>query len=446
MTVSQRALLAACLRELRDSNPEALATEIRKSSRDEQDYIACLWELWGRPSQQIPEGDWITWLILAGRGFGKTRTGAETIRSWQRMGFGRFALIGETAADARDVMVEGESGILSIYPKDQRPKYEPSKRRLTWPNGAIATTYSAEDPDQLRGPQQEKFWGDEPAKWKYPDETYSNLLFGLRLGERPQGVLTGTPRPTKFIKGLLEAAKTGRVVVTRASTFENIRNLSGAFRSVIEKYEGTRVGRQELEAEVLEDVEGALWTLRRIDELRVAATPELIRVYVGVDPAVTATEESDETGIVVAGEGWCTCKRDEAGQPKREKHYFVLADCSVGVAAPPVWAARACNAYHDHKADRVIAEVNNGGDMVRTVIRQAGGKIPVQMVHATRGKITRAEPVSMLYEQGKVHHAGVFPELEDQMTTYVPGDGDSPDRMDALVWAISTLNRGGGVA
>lgn len=416
-------------------------TQLSQSERRILLEVIFNWGLVARDSQRIPPGDWLTWLILSGRGWGKTRTGAEFIRAQKDAGLGRFALIGQTVADARDVMIEGESGLLSVCPPWDRPKYEPSKRRLTWPNGAQATTYSADEPDQLRGPQQEAAWGDEPAKWKYAQETMDNLLMGLRLGAKPRLLLTGTPRPTRLIKDLVKEAQTGRVHLTRGTTYENLDNLSPAFRSIIEKYEGTRIGRQELEAEVLEDVEGALWTLAQIDALRVdKAPPEMLWVTVGVDPAVTSKEDSDETGIVVAGRAWCSCKGTA------DKHYFVLQDATVGIVAPTVWASAAVNAYHRHEANVIAAEVNNGGDLIQTLIRGIDPKVPVRKLHASRGKLTRAEPVSMLYEQGKVHHVGTFPLLEDQMCTYVAGMGDSPDRMDALVWAITELSRMGGMA
>jgi phage terminase large subunit-like protein len=357
----------------------------------------------------------------------------------------RIALVAQKAAEARDVMVEGESGLLSVCkPWDRAglPKYEPSKRRLTWPNGAIATTYTAEEPEELRGPQHDGAWADEVAKWKYPNDTWDMLMMGLRLGPNPQCVVTTTPKPTKLVKQLVKDGGGGRVVIARGTTFENLENLSPAFRQIIAQYEGTRLGRQELEGEVLEDVEGALWTLGNIEHYRVRTAPEVLKqVVVGVDPAVTATEDSDETGIIVVGKGTCLCKQDAEGKPLPEDHYFVLADYTVR-AAPAQWAARVARAYHDHMAGFVVAEGNNGGDMVRQVIRNSDSSIGVKIVHASRGKLTRAEPVSLLYEQGKVHHVGAFPALEDQMVTWVPGDS-SPDRMDALVWAITPILGGG---
>lgn len=405
------------------------------------------WDIWARPKQREPEGNWRVWLILAGRGFGKTRTGAETTRRKVEEGQAkRIALVGRTAADVRDVMVEGESGILACSPPRFRPHYEPSKRRLTWPNGAIATTYSADEPDALRGPQHDWFWADEPAAWER-EETWDQLMFGLRLGKNPRGVATTTPRPTKLIKSLIDLSTT---YVTRGSTYENRANLAGAFlEQIVKKYEGTRLGRQELNAEILDDMEGALWKRYMIEDTRVTKHPDLKRIVVAIDPAVTAEEGSDETGMIVAGLGM-------------DNHGYVLADKSMH-ASPQAWAAAAIVAYDVYKADRIIAEVNNGGDMVEAILRTVNRQmrtrgftagiddqklyeatlnishIPYKAVHASRGKQTRAEPVSALYERGLIHHVGTFPELEDQLCSWEPGVAKSPDRLDALVWAFTEL-------
>lgn len=398
----------------------------------EQEAEALLydWPFWARPNQLPPPGDWRVWLVLAGRGFGKTRTGAEWLRDQvENRGRGRLALVAPTAADARDVMVEGESGILAISPPWFRPVYEPSKRRLTWPNGAIATTYSADEPDRLRGPQHDGAWADELAAWKYP-EAWDMLMFGLRLGMDPRAVVTTTPKPVRLIRELLAAATT---VVTRGSTYENAANLAPAFlEQIVTKYKGTRLGRQELDGEVLDDVPGALWTRKVLDDLRRTTAPELVRVVVAIDPAVTSGEDSDETGIVVAGRG-------------ADGHGYVLADLSCRMS-PDGWARRAVNALQDHKADRIVAEVNNGGDLVERVIRTVERTVPYKAVHASRGKRVRAEPIAALYEQGKVHHVGSLPDLEDQMCTYLPeGSDKSPDRVDALVWALTELMLGASV-
>jgi phage terminase large subunit-like protein len=386
------------------------------------------WELKARDTQLPPDGDWRVWLLLAGRGFGKTRTGAEFVRSQVAAHrAGHIALVAPTAADARDVMVEGESGLLAVSLFGRRPDYEPSKRRLTWPNGAIATTYSADEPERLRGPQHDLAWCDELAAWRYP-EAWDMLMFGLRLGSDPRAVVTTTPRPTPLIKGLLADPK---VAVTRGTTAENHENLAPVFlEQIVRRYEGTRLGRQELDAELLEDAPGALWTHGLIEAGRVSEVPELTRVVVAIDPAAGSGEHSDETGIVVAG-------KDGGG------HGYVLADLS-GRYAPTEWAKAAIAGYRSHGADRIVAEVNNGGEMVEATLRVVDASVPFAAVHAAHGKVARAEPVAALYEQGRVHHLGALPRLEDQMCAFVhdfdrTAAGYSPDRVDALVWALSEL-------
>ena len=416
--------------QFRDLPEDERRARLATLSADEARAILFDWSFWARSSQLPPEGEWIVWLILAGRGFGKTRTGAEWIRGEVEAGRrGRLALVARTAADARDVMVEGESGILAISPPWNRPKYEPSKRRVTWPNGALATLYSADEPDLLRGPQHDGGWTDELAAWRYTD-AWDQLMFGLRLGTDPRVVVTTTPRPTKLVKSLA-ASPTTRV--TRGSSFDNRGNLSGAFlRQIVTKYEGTRLGRQELNGEILDDNPNALWRLADIDEKRVTVAPDLRRVVVGVDPAVTSNEDSDLTGIIVAG-------RDGQSPP----HFYILADRSI-MASPDAWARQVVKAYHDHDADRAVAEVNNGGDLVESVVRAVDRSISYKAVRASRGKAVRAEPISALYEQGRVHHVGTFSQLEDQMTEYDPlTSTKSPDRMDALVWALTELSEGG---
>ena len=383
------------------------------------------WPFWARPNQLPPQGDWRVWLLLAGRGFGKSRTGAEWVREQVESGRSRrIALVAPTAADVRDVMIEGESGLLAICPPWNMPVYESSKRRLTWPNGAIATTYSAEEPDRLRGPQHDAAWCDEVAAWRYP-ETWDMLMFGLRLGVDPRCVVTTTPKPIPIVRNLLKSPTTA---ITRGSTYENRANLAEAFfEQIVAQYEGTRLGRQELYAEVLDDVEGALWTRALIDQHRVKVAPELKRIVVAIDPAITASDDSDETGIVVAGLGV-------------DNHGYALDDLSLR-ASPDGWARRAVAAYHARKADRIVAEVNQGGDMVEYTIRTVDPRASIKKVHAARGKQTRAEPIVALYEQGRIHHVGVLPQLEEQMCNWVPGM-DSPDRMDAAVWAFTELMLG----
>jgi predicted phage terminase large subunit-like protein len=371
-----------------------------------------------------PGGDWRVWLLLAGRGFGKTRTLTEWVRDEAESGRrGRLALVAPTVADVRDVLVEGESGILAVSAPGFRPTYEPSKRRLTWPNGALATTYSADEPDRLRGPQHDGAACDEIAAWRYP-ETWDMLQFGLRLGADPRAVVATTPRPVRLVRELLAAPTT---VVTRGTTHENAQNLAPAFlEQIVARYGGTRLGRQEIDAELLDDTPGALWTRKAIDDLRVAAHPDLARVVVAVDPAVTSGEDADQTGIVVAGLGV-------------DGHGYVLGDLTCRLS-PDGWARRAVNAYHAHRADRLVAEVNNGGELVEATVRTVDRNVSYKAVHASRGKRTRAEPVAALYEQGKVHHVGALPDLEDQMCGYVPDAYDgSPDRVDALVWALTEL-------
>jgi predicted phage terminase large subunit-like protein len=388
------------------------------------------WRTVARPNQLPPDWEWRFWLVLAGRGWGKTRSGAEWVRSLvENNRAKRIALVAPTAADVRDVIVEGQSGILAISSSWCRPTYEPSRRRLTWPNGAIATTYSADEPERLRGPQHDAAYCDEVGAWRYP-EAWDQLMFGLRLGKNPRCVVTTTPRPIKLIKDLL--AREGKdVAVTRGSTYENRNNLAPVFlEQIVRRYEGTRLGRQELNAEVLDDVPGALWDRARIDAARVEHQPALRRIVVAIDPAVTSGEDADETGIVVAGTG-------------EDGHGYVLEDLS-GRYAPIEWARIAVAAYRRHRADRIIAETNNGGEMVEATVRMVDPNVSFKAVHASRGKFTRAEPVSALYEQTRVHHVGMLPGLEDQMCSFTP-DFDreraksSPDRVDALVWAFTEL-------
>jgi phage terminase large subunit-like protein len=382
------------------------------------------WRRNARPSQLAPDWGWIVWLLLAGRGFGKTRSACEATReAVESEQYGRIAIVGRTAADVRDVIVEGDSGLLAICPPWNRPEYEPSKRRLTWPNGATATTFSAEEPDMLRGPNIDWALCDETASWSHVEPTWNNLMFTLRRGKHPRAVVATTPRPIPLIKRLL---KDPTVAVTRGSTYENRDNLAPAFfEQIIRPLEGTRIARQEIDADVLEDVEGALWTLTQLDALRVAETPPLKRIVVAVDPSANAGEEGlAETGIVVAGLG-----QDGCG--------YVIEDASLR-GSPHEWATAAVEAYRRHQADRIVAEANQGGAMVEHVLRTVDPRVPITLVHASRGKQTRAEPIAALYEQSRVRHVGTFPKLEDQMTSWVPGEA-SPDRMDALVWALSEL-------
>jgi len=409
--------------------PEATRLQALKSlTPEQQEELLHDWRFWARPEQLPPPGDWRIWLILAGRGWGKTRTGAEWVRAQVRSGAaGRIALVAPTAGDARDVMVEGESGILSIGSEAERPHYEPSKRRLTWPNGAIATLYSAEEPKRLRGPQHDAAWCDELAAWQYMQDTWDMLMFGLRLGDNPRAVVTTTPKPKALLKTLLKDPHTH---ATRGSTYDNLPNLAPQFADqIIQRYKGTRLGRQELFGELLEDVEGALWLRSWLDESRADNAPDLQRVVVAVDPAATSGPDSAETGIVVAGQGI-------------DARWYVLADRSCRLS-PDGWGRRAIAAFDEFQADRIVGEANNGGEMVEHVLRTIHKTLPYQSVHASRGKIVRAEPIAALYEQGRVSHVGLFSELEDQLCSYTgERDESSPDRMDALVWALTELSAG----
>ena len=417
--------------ECLDSNAQKQFVE--SLSAEEAESLLYQWTLWARPKQLPPDGPWQVWLILAGRGFGKTRSGAEWVRSAvENLGYRRIALVGETAADVRDVMVEGESGLLACCPPTNRPKYEPSRRRLSWPNGAIATTFSADDPEQLRGPQFDAAWADEIAKWRYP-AAWDNLLLALRLGHQPRVVATTTPRPRPWLIALLNQPATA---VTRGRAAENAANLAPGFLDhLLARYGGTRLARQEIDGEFLLDQPGALWTRARLSHARQAmnaSPPELQRIVVAVDPAVTVSARADETGIIVAG-------RDSAGRA------HVIADLSARMS-PDAWARRAIESYHKFAADRVIAEVNQGGDLVIEILRTIDPRVPVKTVRASRGKRVRAEPVAALYEQGRVFHYGDLAVLEDQMCQFtglpVHLDGQdigSPDRLDALVWALTEL-------
>lgn len=400
------------------------------------------WKFWARPNQIPPEGVWNTWLVLAGRGFGKTRMGSEWIRqnvcgstplSSSPTGFKRIALVAETAADARDVMVLGDSGILACHPKDFRPEWSPTNRRLTWPNGCEAWVYNATEPDQLRGPQHHAAWVDELAKFRYMQETWDQLQFGLRLGEHPRALVTTTPRPLPLIKRLMNDVDT---VVTRGATLDNQSNLAAnTVKQLYERYGGTRLGRQELQGEILNDIPGALWNRDIIDACRLKDVPsDLERVYVAVDPAVTNTENSDEHGIIVVG-----LKRDAEGYARG----YILQDGSCR-GQPEEWARKAVSLYRSWSADKIIAEKNQGGLMVESTLKAVDRSVPVELVTATRGKVVRAEPISALYEQGRIHHCGKFDVLEDQMclfsVDYVRNASNgSPDRVDALVWGLSKI-------
>ena len=405
---------------------------LKTLSPAEIEYLLHHWPFWARPDQLPPSGDWTSWLVLGGRGAGKTRTGAEWVRSLVEgetpLGPGsasRIALVAQDYGEARSVMVEGESGILALTPRHWRPTWRKTARELHWPNGAKATLFSAEDPEALRGPQHDAAWLDEFAKYPYAEETWDMLQFGLRLGSRPRQVVTTTPRATSALKRLWADPHT---VTTRAATSANRANLADAFfNAVVARYEGTRLGRQELGGELIDDVAGALWSRELIEGTRVHEAPPLARVVVGIDPPVSAGPRADECGLLVVG-------LDAEGRG------FVLADRSVQGLGPAAWAAKAVKAFHEFEADRLIAEVNQGGELVRSVLEQVDKNVPLRLVRASRGKVLRAEPIAALYERGRIAHVGTHPELEDQMCTYTGSGRDaSPDRLDALVWALTEL-------
>jgi phage terminase large subunit-like protein len=399
------------------------------------------WNLWAREDQLEPGlGEdsaslpWRTWLILGGRGAGKTRAGAEWIRSLvrrqaarQRGEALRIALVGETMRDARSVMVEGVSGLLAVHGDDERPVFETGRQQLVWPGGAIAQVFSAEDPDGLRGPQFHVAWCDELAKWRYAEETWDMLQFALRLGALPRQLVTTTPRPIPLLKRLMADPGT---VTARVRTAANADNLSPAFiAEMTRRYAGSVLGRQELDGEIVEEYAGALWRLDWIERMRVERAPPLIRIVVAVDPPVTATAASDACGIVIAGIG-------------EDRRGYVLADRTIQGRESAAWARAAVAAYRDFEADRIVAEVNQGGDLVTAVIRQIDKDVPLSQVRATRGKFIRAEPVAALYAEGRIAHVGYFRELEQQMLAFGAGGligGRSPDRLDALVWALTEL-------
>jgi phage terminase large subunit-like protein len=418
----------------------AFAALVRALPAAEQVRLSFRWDLFARPSQLPPPGAWRTWLALSGRGWGKTKTGSEWVRGEVEAGCARrIALIAPTASAARDVLIEGESGIMACSPPWARPVYEPSKRRLTWPGGAQATTYSADEPDRLRGPQFDLALCDELASYFDPTAVWDMLQMGLRIGERPRALVTTTPRPIPLIRRLMADPS---VTVTRGTTFDNASNLAPGFLDAIRaSYEGTRLGRQEIHAEILDDNPDALWRLTDIEGSRVKVAPVLRRICVGVDPAVTANKNSDETGIVVAGVGDCACRG------RVERHAFVLDDRS-GVYSPAAWARAVQVAFERWRADRVIAEVNQGGDLVEANLRANGWeRVPFKKIHASKGKQLRAEPVAALYEQGKVHHVGNFARLEDQQTSWNPTqDATSPDRVDALCYVVTELLLSGSTA
>ena len=424
------------LRNLSDAEVARVLKELGPAKAEELRYN---WQFWARPDQLEPSGNWSHWLALAGRGWGKTRAGAEWVRHRIKKGDGIVHCVAPTKGDVRRVMVEGDSGLLNVCWKGDTtyrgkpmgfPVWSPTNNTLTWENGAKAVFFSAEDPERLRGPQAHSAWTDELCAWRNAQETWDMMMFGLRLGKHPQVFITTTPKTTKLLRTIINDPKT---VVSKGSTFDNAANLAGTFLDAVKKtYEGTRLGRQELYAEILDEASGALWnrTLLHKCEIERDEVPTLSRIVVSVDPAITSNAESDMTGIIVAG-------------ISSEGISYVLED-HTDHYTPKEWASKAIELYHKHMADRIVAEKNQGGDMVRHTLQTEDQNVPIKLVHASRGKMARAEPVSALYEQGKVKHVRGLNELEDQMVQWEPlGSTGSPDRLDAMVWAITDLSLNG---
>ena len=407
---------------------EEFRTSLSEASAAVQAQARYRWDVWARPNQLEPEGDHRYWLILAGRGFGKTRAGVEWVRSQIENGKSRRAIvIAPTASDCRDTVVDGPSGFLNVCPPWNRPLYEPSKRRLTWKSGAIVSLYSAEEPDRLRGVNCDLMLADELAAWTH-STTWDMAMFALRIGSNPRAMITTTPRPTRLIKNLVDNSSTA---VTRGSTYDNKANLAPQFLdAILKKYDGTRMGRQEIYAEVLEDVEGAILTVEQLISLRVEKADDPQRIVVGVDPAISTGENADSTGIVVSSRG-------------KNGHLYALADrsCRLG---PAGWARRVVDTFHEFKADLIVAEQNQGGLMVEHTIRSLDADVPIKLVHATRGKHVRAEPILAMFEQGKAHTMAGMDELESQLAAFTPegyeSDG-SPDSADAFIWASTELTQ-----
>ena len=429
-------ITAKKLKELPGSEVRELLKQLGPQKTEELRHD---WNFWARPEQIEPSGSWNTWVALAGRGWGKTRAGAEWVRHRIKKGDRIVHCVDPTKGDVRRVMVEGDSGLLNVCWKGDQtyrgahmgfPVWSPTNNTITWENGAKAVFFSAEDPERLRGPQAYSAWTDELCAWRNAQETWDMMQFGLRLGKCPQVFVTTTPKTTKLLRGIVNDPKT---VISKGSTYDNADNLADTFIEAIRKtYEGTRLGRQELYAEILDEASGALWSRELLSKNEISAdqVPQLNRVVVALDPAITANEESDMTGVIVAG-------IDVNGIA------YVLED-HTDRYTPQQWAAKAVELYHSHMADRIVAEKNQGGDMVRHTLHTEDETLPIRLVHASRGKMARAEPVSALYEQGKVKHVRGLNDLEDQMVQWEPlGSIGSPDRLDALVWAITDLSLNG---
>ena len=436
MVQTQTKITASVLRDLPDEEVADLLKQLGPKKAAELQHD---WGFWARPEQLEPEGKWNTWVALAGRGWGKTRAGAEWVRHRIRSGDKIVHCVAPTKGDVRRVMVEGDSGLLNVCWEGDAtyrgkhlgfPIWSPTNNSITWENGAKAVFFSAEDPERLRGPQAYAAWCDELCAWRNAQDTWDMMMFGLRLGKHPKVFVTTTPKTTKLIRSILDDEKT---VISKGSTYDNSANLADTFLDAVRKtYEGTRLGRQELYAEILDEASGALWSRQQLAKCEISKDeiPPLNRIVVSIDPAVTSNAESDMTGLVVAGV-------DVNGIA------YVLED-HTDRYTPQQWAAKAVQLYRDHMADRIVAERNQGGDMVRHTLHTEDETLPIKLVHASRGKMARAEPVSALYEQGKVKHVRGLNDLEDQMVQWEPlGSIGSPDRLDALVWAITDLSLNG---
>lgn len=427
--------------DLKDLNKEDVAKALSQLSPTQLEELRYNWSFWARHNQLPPEGQWKIWVALAGRGFGKTRTGVEWVREKVKQGHRRIACVAATKGDVRRVMVEGESGLLNVCWKGDKthagkemgyPVWSPTNNTLTWANGAKAEFFSAEDPERLRGPQFDAAWCDELCAWHRMQDTWDMLQFTLRLGKNPQIFISTTPKPSKLLRNIVDKKniESGKVVLTTGSSYENEDNID---LDALKQYEGTRLGRQELYAEILDEAAGALWNRELLDKCDASHIEDVLefskslaRIVISVDPAITSNEESDLTGIIVAGV-------DVNGAA------YVLEDATE-MYTPEQWASKAVELYYKYQADRIVAERNQGGDMVRHTLKTVDETVPITLVHASRGKFARAEPVSALYERGKVFHCRHLDELETQMVTWEPlGSIGSPDRLDALVWAITNL-------
>jgi phage terminase large subunit-like protein len=417
-----QSLAAAWRRFVTGTTPATIDEFLATLGPGEAERLVHAWPLWARQAQLPPPGTWRVWLLMAGRGFGKTRAGAEWVRQLAETGTaGSIALVGDTADDVRQVMVEGPSGLLAVAPSSCRPRWQRSLRRLEWPNGAVARCYAAVDPEQLRGPEFDHAWADEIGKWPDP-EAWDNLMLALRRGRAPRCLATTTPRPRRWLRELAAAPDT---VLVRGATAENAANLAPGFLAAMTaRYGDGPLARQELRGEMIDSLPGALWRRDGLAACRAAPPPrrDLQRVVIGVDPALGGP---GETGIVIVG-------KDGEGM------IWVLEDASAALP-PAAWAARVAACFRRWRAEAVIAEINQGGALVRSLLTQAGTRLPIREVRAMRSKSHRAEPVAAAYERGEVRHAGAFPELEDQMCSCVPGrrQTPSPDRLDALVWAVN---------